>query len=100
MLPRDEIIEILSGRQMQLAAHFGVKSLRLFGSVARAEAVAGSDIDLLVEFDRPIGYFELIRLQEQLSESLGVKVDLGTPESLKPRMKERILAEAINVIPK
>jgi predicted nucleotidyltransferase len=51
---------------------FGVKSLALFGSVARDEAGAASDVDLLVEFDRPTGYFGLVRLQLFLQQLLGV----------------------------
>ena len=52
-MQRAEVIRILSEQQAELALRYGVKSLYLFGSVARDEAVPASDVDLLVEFDRP-----------------------------------------------
>lgn len=76
---------------------FGVKSLLLFGSVARNEATSASDVDLLVEFNRPMGYFGLFALQDYLEKLLSCPVDLGTPDSLKPYIKERIMGELIRV---
>ena len=69
----------------------------LFGSVARDEATDKSDVDLLVEFHRPIGYFGFFELQDDLTRLLGAQVDLGTPASLKQRFRTRVLAEAIRV---
>ncbi len=94
---RDEVLAILKAEEPRLRSEFGVKSLALFGSVARDEANEGSDVDLLVEFDRPVGFFGLIRLQEHLEGRLGRKVDLGTPGSLKPRIRARVMAESIHV---
>jgi len=88
---------MLHEKRGELAEKYGVKSLALFGSVARDEARPDSDVDLLVEFDRPVGLFAFIGLQQFLETLLGRKVDLGTPRSLKPRVKERVLQEAINV---
>lgn len=94
---REQTIRILSSHKADLARKFGVSSLYLFGSVFRDEADAGSDVDLLVEFDRPVGYFGLFALQDHLESVLGCKVDLGTPDSLKPRIRQRVLRECINV---
>jgi predicted nucleotidyltransferase len=94
---REQAIRILSSHKVDLARRFGVSSLSLFGSVSRDEADAGSDVDLLVEFDRPVGYFLLFALQDHLESVLGCKVDLGTPDSLKPRIRQRVLRECINV---
>jgi uncharacterized protein len=69
----------------------------VFGSVARDAATSTSDVDLLVEFDRPVGYFGLFALQDYLENLLGCSVDLGTPESLRPAIRERVLGEAIHV---
>jgi hypothetical protein len=69
----------------------------LFGSAARDEASADSDVDLLVEFSQPVGLFQFFELQQRLEELLVCKVDLGTPRSLKPRIKEHVLQEAIRV---
>ena len=56
-----------------------------------------SDVDLLVEFNRPVGYFGLFALQDYLEKLLGCSVDLGTLDSLKPNIKERIMGEIIHV---
>jgi len=94
---RDQVISILSEHSIELAREFHVKSLALFGSVSRDEAEPSSDVDLLVEFDGPVGYFGLFALQDHLESMLGCKVDLGTPNSLKPRIRERVLGECVNV---
>ena len=96
-MKRDQVIHVLSERRGELASKYGVKSLSLFGSVARDEASAASDVDLLVEFDRPVGYFGLFALQDHLESLLGCKVDLGTPGSLKPRIRERVMGECVRV---
>jgi uncharacterized protein len=96
-MKRDETLQILMAHENDLRERFGVKSLSLFGSVARDESAESSDVDLIVEFNRPTGFFGLNRLQEHLERLLGCKVDLGTPGSLKPRLRARILQECIHV---
>ncbi len=96
-MKRDVVIKILKQQNAELARQFGVKTLSLFGSVARNEATFTSDVDLLVEFNRPVGYFGLFALQDYLEKLLGCPVDLGTPESLKPRIRERVMGELIRV---
>ena len=75
----------------------GVRSLALFGAVARDEAGSTSDIDLLVEVDEPMGLLGLIEVQHRLEEILGVRVDLVTRSGVHPALRERILAEAVDV---
>jgi len=75
----------------------GVKSLAVFGSLARGEATPASDIDVLVEFDRPVGLFEFIRLKLYLEKLTGRRVDLVTQDALRPAMRDEILSEAIHV---
>lgn len=77
---------------------FAVKSLFLFGSVARDEATAESDVDFLVEFSRPVGLFTLLGLKAYLEELLGCPVDVGTPSSLRPHLRETVLKEVIRAI--
>jgi len=96
-MKRDQVIHILSKRRGELASKYGVKSLALFGSVARDDATVASDVDLLVEFDRPVGYFGLFALQDHLESLLGCRVELGTPGSLKPRLRERLMGECVRV---
>jgi predicted nucleotidyltransferase len=96
-MKRDDVIRILKKERGELAAQYNISSLSLFGSVARNEARTDSDVDLLVEFNQPVGLFQFIELQQRLEALLGCKVDLGTPRSLKPRLKEQVLREAIRV---
>ena len=96
-MKQDAVLRILKQKNAELTQQFGVKSLLLFGSLARNEATSASDVDLLVEFNRPVGYFGLFALQDYLEKLLGCPVDLGTPGSLKPYVKERIMGEIIDV---
>jgi uncharacterized protein len=96
-MKRDVVLRVLTAEKDDLRERFGVKSLAIFGSVARDEATDTSDVDLLAEFNRPVGYFALIGLQEHLESLLGCKVDVGTPRSLKPRIRDNILRECVHV---
>lgn len=90
-----EALRILHEHNDELRQDHHVRTLSISGSVARDEAREDSDVDLLVEFDRPIGLFAFLNLQAHLAAILGTRVDLATPESLHRRLRERILAEAI-----
>lgn len=100
MQTRSDITRILRENQADLAALYGVSKIGLFGSYARATARKASDVDLLVEFNRPIG-LKFMDLAEYLETLLGVKVDLLTPagpESIRiPEITERILADFVEV---
>ena len=91
---RDEALRILAEHRAELAA-LKVKQLRLFGSVARDEAGPDSDIDLLVDFSEPVGYFQFVEVRRRLALLLGRPVDLATEPSLKRQLREQILKEAI-----
>ena len=66
-----------------------------FGSFARDEARDDSDVDVLVEFARPVGLLQFVRVRRFLEGLLGRRVDLATVASLKERIRERVLAEAV-----
>ena len=70
-------------------------NVRVFGSVARGDDTATSDVDLLVDLEKGVGLVDLIGLQREVSELLGVGVDVVPADTLKPRMRARVLAEAI-----
>jgi predicted nucleotidyltransferase len=91
---REAVLAALSAHRPELDAH-GVRSLLLFGSTARNEATSDSDVDLVVEFDRPVGFFALTRLKLDLEAWLGRPVDLLTVDALRPEIKERVLREAL-----
>jgi len=80
-----------------LSDKYSVKELGVFGSVARGENTKSSDIDILVEFTEPIGFFKFVELENFLSEILGGKVDLISKKALKPAIKEDVLGEVIYV---
>jgi predicted nucleotidyltransferase len=93
-MTQEQVRGRLSAARLELG-ELGVRSLELFGSVARGEARADSDVDLLVEFERPIGLFHFFRVQHRLEEILGARVDLVMRDAVRPQLRERIFAEAI-----
>ncbi len=93
---RDEILKILRERRNELD-RFGVKSLSMFGSMARDQARPDSDVDFLVEFDSPPTFVRYMDLKFYLEDLIGRPVDLGTPDALKPRIRESVQAEAVRV---
>jgi hypothetical protein len=94
MITLTEVRERLAGDSQSLR-EFGVRSLSVFGSVARGDATERSDIDVLVEFDAPVGFFDMARLKYHLEDLLGAPVDLVTAGGLRDSMRERILREAV-----
>ena len=96
-MTRDDILRILRDHRDDLT-RLGVKSLALFGSAARDEATRRSDVDLLVEFSRPVGLFEFIDVKDYLERLLGCRVDLVTRDALKPQLQQTILQEAVHAL--
>jgi hypothetical protein len=88
-----EIEAILRERRDEMARDYGVTEIGVFGSYARGGASHDSDIDILITFNRPVGFFKFLELEERLSEWLGAKVDLVTKAALKPHIGRRILSE-------
>jgi hypothetical protein len=93
---RADAIALIEQHRAEIAA-FGVKSLSLFGSVARDEARDDSDIDVLVEFEGPVtfrGHFGLLEFLEDLT---GLKIDLATPEMLRPEIRSNVYRDLLHV---
>jgi len=80
-----------------LKEKFKVKTIGLFGSYIRRREKEKSDLDILVEFEEPISLLKFITLENYLSDSIGVKVDLVEKSALKPRIGKRILKEVVNI---
>lgn len=85
----NEIKLLLQQNKADLINRYNLKSIVLFGSITRNEATNKSDVDILVEFDKPIG-LDFVLLADELETILGVKVDLVTTNALKPKMFEYI----------
>lgn len=81
----------------ELTEKFGVKTLGVFGAYVRGEQKLSSDVDILVEFEEPVGLFEFMNLENYLSDLLGAKVDLVSKKALKPHIGEQILQEVIMI---
>jgi hypothetical protein len=94
---RQDILASLKNLKKVVAKEYSVKTIGVFGSVARDEQTGQSDIDLLVEFSKPVGFVTFMRLENFLSEQLGNKVDLVTSDSLKPVIRQDVLSEVIYV---
>lgn len=92
-----EIRAKLRGLKPRLEERYNVKDLFLFGSYVRGEQEEGSDVDILVEFREAIGLFEFMRLEFELEDELGLKVDLVSKKALKSRIGQHIINEAIEV---
>jgi len=95
----EEIKAQLQQLKPTLKEKYGVKTLGIFGSYCRQEQTAKSDLDVIVEYfpDAHPGLFKLIELENFLTDTLGVKVDLGTKGSLKPHIAQRVLQEIVYI---
>lgn len=92
-----EIKQLLIEKKSDLRTQYNVKKLGLFGSLVRGETQPASDIDILVEFDRPVGLFLFLELEDYLARLCGARIDLVSRKALKPGIGERILREAVFV---
>jgi uncharacterized protein len=86
---RDEILT--------LGQRFGIRNIRVFGSVARGEATPDSDLDLLVDVDRGHGYFDMAGFALGVEDRLGVFTQVATLKGLKLRIRDRVLREAVGL---
>jgi predicted nucleotidyltransferase len=92
-----ELLQANRERILQTAAKYGAYNIRIFGSVARGEADASSDVDFLVEMEPGRSLFDLGGLLMDLQELLNCKVDIVTEKGLRQRIRERVLKEAISL---
>ncbi|MBC8448544.1 MAG: nucleotidyltransferase family protein [Chloroflexi bacterium] len=89
MLTKEEITEILREKRSYLASEYGVKRIGVFGSYAKGLSTETSDIDIIVEFERPIG-FRFIEFIEHLESLLGKSVDVLTPAGIQGIRVDRV----------
>ena len=91
----EEIKTIIEANRKTFSEKYFVGKILLFGSYAKNQQTATSDIDLLVDFEQPIDMFEFLNLQEFIENLFNKKIDLGTSKSLKSFIRESILKDAI-----
>lgn len=97
MKTKEEILKILKDELPYLNKKYNVKKLGLFGSYSRGEQTPKSDIDILLEFEKPIGFFKFIELEDHRTEKLGTKVELVTDDALKPLMRPYVMESIVYV---
>ena len=93
----DEIKEVIKKHKDELKEKYSVKEIGIFGSIVRGEAKEDSDVDILVEFEKPIGLFKFLELEEYLSNLIGRRVDLVSKKALKPHIGKHILEEVVTI---
>ncbi len=97
-MKQEKVLDILKRNREELQ-RLGVRELTLFGSVARNEAGPRSDVDLLVEIERPMGLFGLLRIQHYIEQILGgIKVDLITKGAVLEDLSDNIMEDSVRVI--
>jgi predicted nucleotidyltransferase len=94
---REEILALLSAEAPALKSKHGVKSLAVFGSMARGDDHAESDVDILVTFEGKATFDNFMGLKLDLEDLFGRRVDLGTPNTLRPEMRARVERDVIHV---
>jgi predicted nucleotidyltransferase len=95
MKTRDEVITQLRRLQPDLRRRYPIRELGIFGSYVRGQQTEDSDLDVLVDLHDGVGLLELAGLQQDLSEALGLKVDLVMRDAIKRGLARRILSEAV-----
>lgn len=95
--PLRELVEAHREEIKAIVARHHGRYVAIFGSIARGDEGPQSDIDFLVELEPGTRPFELLALGAALEETLGVKVDVGTPDSLRERIRDKVLAEAVRL---
>ncbi len=94
-MPLDELLRTKREDILRIAKNYGAYNVRVFGSVARGEADSESDIDLLVNMEPGRRLLDLCGLLADIEDLLGCKVDVVTEDSLRERIRERVLKEAV-----
>ncbi|MEI6132797.1 MAG: nucleotidyltransferase family protein [Bacteroidales bacterium] len=96
MINKENIVNILKANKLDLLARYHLKSIGIFGSFTREDFKDDSDIDILIDYEQPIG-IEFIDLAEELEKILNLKVDLVSKNGIKPKYLEEIQKDLVYV---
>ena len=88
-------LESIKNSIIPFVGDYAIKKVAVFGSVARGQDALDSDIDLLMDFGKNFGVFDLIRLKQSLEDEIGRKIDIVEYSSIDPLIKDAILKEAV-----
>jgi len=91
-------IDEIKRKIVPILQKYGVKRASIFGSAVRDEIREDSDIDILVEIEKDISLLDFVALKLELEDILGRKVDLVEFDTIKPKLKDRILKEQVVII--
>jgi uncharacterized protein len=97
VMTRQAILNRLNAEAPGLRKKYGVKSLAVFGSIARGDDHEGSDVDVLVEFEGLATFRGFMGLKLDLEDMFGRRVDLGTPDTLRPEIRSNVEKDLIHV---
>jgi hypothetical protein len=89
----EEIKDVLQKHKNELREQYGLKEIGIFGSYVRGEQKEESDLDILVELEKPVGFVRFLKLENALSQLVGLPVEIVTKKALKPYIGKRILQE-------
>lgn len=91
------ILDKLRSMRHELRERYHVRNIGVFGSYSRKDQTDQSDLDLVVEFDQPIGMMAFVHLKNLISDRLNLRIDLVTPDGLHPLIRDRVLHEVVYV---
>ena len=97
MKKKSEIVEELQGLMAELRKEYHVKKIGIFGSYSLDRQTDKSDLDLVVEFEQPIGMMAFVNLRNLIADRLGIRVDLVTPAGLHPLIRDHVMHEVVYV---
>ena len=93
----NEIRQVLSLQKQSICEIYRITEIGIFGSYTRGDETETSDIDILVDYQTAPTLIMLVELRDYLSQLFGIKVDIVTKNGLKPRIRERVLAEVVYI---
>ena len=93
----NEIRQVLSLQKQSICEIYQITEIGIFGSYTRGDETETSDIDILVDYQTAPTLIMLVELRDYLSQLFGIKVDIITKNGLKPRIRERVLAEVVYI---